>query len=162
MKKIIREILALSLLALPAVTHADTLFLQANDAEGNVFEETAVNDNSLLKLTQTGINVFNGSALKTTFPFEKLFSLTFRREGNAGIGALPSVASLRLRENPVAETLNIIGYEGEPVPVAVFDTGGHIMLKLNSWAGEPVNVAGLSSGIYFIMINNNTFKFIKK
>lgn len=161
MKKLTGWLPALMFLCIPGIAGADTLIMEANDYEGQVIASTPVNNNTRLFLASQGIDVYNGETLKTTFNYEGLSYITFRLTDNAGVKDMV-VSKLRLQENPVRESLNFIGYEGDATSLTVFDASGKIVVKNDSWRGEPINVSRLSPGIYFTVINNTTFKIIKK
>jgi len=70
--------------------------------------------------------------------------------------------TLSLRQNPVGNTLEILGYDGAPATLAVFSVSGAKALSLAGWQGETVDVAHLAPGLYLVTVNNATLKFLKK
>ena len=70
--------------------------------------------------------------------------------------------TLSLRQNPVENTLEILGYDGAPATLSVFSVSGAKALTLAGWQGETVDVALLAPGLYLVTVNNETLKFLKK
>lgn len=162
MKKITRLLLLGALSMVSYNGFANELKLSANDSSGNTIEKVTVALNSRITFNDEGICVYEGENLVASIPYTNLYDLTFNYEGGSGKVENVNVSPLRLKENPVKETLEFTGYEGESTPLSIFALNGTCRLRAENWNGEPVNVASLSPGIYFAIINNNTFKFIKK
>jgi hypothetical protein len=62
--------------------------------------------------------------------------------------------------NPVTDELRIANYElHNGKTIDIFDISGRLVIQANT---ATVNVSTLSSGIYFVKINNQTIKIIKQ
>ncbi len=83
-------------------------------------------------------------------------------EGPVGIGGVAGEKEpLRLffRDGRIGA----VGWpDGKTAPASVCDTGGRLVLLLESWDGSPVDVGGLSAGVYLFKVGNQTIKFMKE
>lgn len=100
-----------------------------------------------------------------TFNLTDVSLITFE-EGTAGGDTTDNRLTvranpLRLAYNPVGEILRINGYDGGRTTVQIFNVTGTKIFS-SAWQGEDLYVGNLTSGLYFITINSQTIKFIKK
>ena len=146
-----------------SITKAETqtLWISAQNEAGEKLSDVAVSDNNQLRFLPNGIGVYDNDVLSATIPFEDLYRLTFSYSGTVGVESTV-ISPLRILENPVGETLQISGYDGEKTTVFLFDTGGRLHVAVKDWNGESIDVSNLSPGIYLGLINKTTFKIIKK
>ncbi|MDR1682026.1 MAG: T9SS type A sorting domain-containing protein, partial [Candidatus Symbiothrix sp.] len=81
--------------------------------------------------------------------------------GEASLGIIKNIdaARIALYPNPASGKLVVSGL-AKPAQATVSDLTGKTVLS--QVAKDEINVAGLSSGVYFLKINNQTIKFIKK
>lgn len=100
-----------------------------------------------------------------TFSFADIRFLTFEdgtASGDTTDNRLTVRANpLRLAYNPVGEILRINGHDGARTTVQIFNVTG-TKIFTSAWQGEDLYVGNLTSGLYFITINSQTIKFIKK
>ena len=162
MKKITLLLAFFSMTVLPGTLHAADLYVVAKDANGNVVKEAKVSETSVLKFTGESVEVRSPQALEATFPYDAVNSLSFRYGEGAGVGAINVAGSMRLRENPVDSRLELMGFEGAPTSLIIFDSKGGIVNKIEKWNNQPVDVSSLTPGLYFVTVNKTTLKFIKK
>ena len=144
-----------------AWAESQTLWITASNESDEILTEVAVTNDSKLRFSPEGIGVYDNDVLSSTIPYEDLFKLTFRYSNTTSVNAIES-SWLRLRENPVGDVLEILGYEGEGTVLSLYDAGGRLCLENKEWRGETVNVSNLKAGIYFGIIDKITFKIIKK
>lgn len=139
------------------------LKILANDDNGNVIDEAVVPFDGALRFAKAGVNILDADNIPVDqFSYSDLFMLTFMYEGEASVGSLKAETKLRLRQNPVAENLEIIGLGSDAAALKIFDAKGANCLSIKEWKGEPVNVSSLSPGIYFVTVNKTPIKFIKR
>lgn len=138
------------------------LYVQGNDTEGKVVSSYIVGLDSKLRFSAEGVNVYNGDAPTATFSYADIASLSFSYQNLSEVVSVADDSGLRLRKNPVEDSLEIIGFSGVPVSLTVTDLKGAVRVSCPQWQGETVAVDGLSSGLYFVTINQKTLKFIKK
>jgi hypothetical protein len=77
---------------------------------------------------------------------------------------LPRMSLLYIYPNPANDEIRISNYELREGVIEIFDVYGKNVLKLetrNPKSETIINVSSLSSGIYFIKIDNNFYKFVK-
>lgn len=141
---------------------SQNLLVTANNDSGEVLSQTPVTTESVLRFSAEGVEVCEGEQTVAVIPYTGLNSLTFVYDKATGIGSVKSVPLFGLRENPVYDNLEIIGYGNEPSHLAVYDSAGRQRIAINGWKGESVSVSTLPTGIYYLTINKTTIKFIKK
>ncbi|MBD5356636.1 MAG: T9SS type A sorting domain-containing protein [Bacteroides sp.] len=134
----------------------------ANDGEGNPVEETMVTVESKLRFTQNGVGVFDGDALTAEFNYADFATLSFYYDTLSSVSAVDAMTGLRLRNNPVAESLEFVGMTEKVAELTVIDLRGAVKVSVPEWKGEAINVNNLTPGLYFVTVNQKTFKFIKK
>ena len=170
MKKLVR-FLTVAMMAAASVgfASAEELNVVAVDVDGNPLESVTVTDATVIRFASSGIEFYktDGSftspdILETTINYSGVDHLSFEYGVNKVEGILSDGTSLALRENPVADVLDFIGFDGNETDVYVYDLSGALRLKVSAWNGTPIGVANLPQGVYILKINNSTIKFIKK
>lgn len=151
---------AATLLAVSAVATAETtLTVTLPDGKTKTVKVTDASELSF----GGGVVKFaaNADATPETFALTDETVITF----NGGSGGVTDIATeactLRLRNNPVGDTLEIIGTTDAPVRLEIYAVGGAMMLQRQQWQGETVDVSALNPGLYILKINNQTIKFLK-
>ncbi len=134
----------------------------ANDSTASAIGETAVFLDSKLKFSESGVDVFQEETLKATFNYADVSNLKFRLVNLTGVKGIEADAALRLRNNPVDDSLEVLGFSGNPVKLTVTDLRGAVRVSIPEWAGEAADVSELTPGLYFVTVNQTTLKFIKK
>ncbi|MDD6211004.1 MAG: T9SS type A sorting domain-containing protein, partial [Bacteroidales bacterium] len=72
-------------------------------------------------------------------------------EGNIGI----------LYPNPAYDYVCLSG-TAENIPVKIYSADGHLVITIEKYNGESVNITSLLPGTYYVKVENKTFPFIKK
>lgn len=165
MNKPTRILAALALTAFAGTAWAqeeERLKVTANDVEGVMVSESDLTLDSKLKFTSDCVEVYNGESLTASFPYAEIGNLKFSYYTLTGLKDVTSSDVLRLRNNPVEETLAFIGFNGTPAPLMVTDLGGASRVAIPEWKGEGIDVSNLTPGLYFVTVDKTTFKFIKK
>lgn len=134
----------------------------ANNEDGVAVGEAPVTLESKLRFSKSEVNLYTGEILTSAFRYADMKSLSFRYDKFTGMKSVKADTPLRLRNNPVGEFLELLGTSGECRPLSVSDLRGGVRIYLPEWNGEPVDVADLAPGLYFVTVNKTTFKFIKK
>ena len=159
----ILAVLALSAFAGTALAQQKVeLKVVANDAEGAEVASSVVTVDSQLRFTAAGVDVYNDGSLEAAFPYADMSKLTFSYDTATGMAAVDAAQELRLRNNPVAESLEFVGFTGESACLSVADLSGAIKVYLPEWRGNAVDVSDFTPGLYFVTVDKTTFKFIKK
>lgn len=71
-------------------------------------------------------------------------------------------SKVKVTPNPVHDYLCVSGAtDSYGKDLNVYAMTGNLVVSVPAWNGEPVNVADLPQGIYFVRINSITIKFIK-
>lgn len=138
------------------------LVVAASDADGEVKASSVVTLDSKLSFTKAGVDVYTGETLDLAIPYADIAKLTFRYDNKTGVETVDAHSALRLRNNPVAESLAFVGYNGDAASLVVTDLRGAVRASVSDWKGEAVNVSDLTPGLYFVTVDKTTFKFIKK
>lgn len=156
-------VLAFSAFSGMAWAQADVeLMVVAADAEGEVVGSSTVTLDSKLSFTKAGVDVYTGDALELSIPYADVAKLTFNYENKTGVETVAANSGLRLRNNPVAESLEFVGFSGDAANLVVTDLRGSVRASVSTWKGEAINVSDLTPGLYFVTVDKTTFKFIKK
>ncbi len=135
------------------------LLLVASPPDGGQEQSVPIYVGSTVSFSTQGV-VINGDKA-ATFNWGSFTDLSFK-VGSSGIHGILADGKLRLRRNPVETMLEFTGYDGKAANLAITDLNGRRCITVNNWNGENVNVASLTPGLYFVTINNNSIKFIKK
>ena len=170
MKQLVR-FLTVAMIAAASVgtASAEVLNVVAVDAQGNTLETVTVTDATVIRFASSGIEFYktdgsgtSAGVLETTINYSGVDHLSFAYGLNKVEGLVSDGTSLALRENPVSDVLDLIGFDGNEADVYVYDLSGALKLKVSAWNGSPIGVAQLSQGVYILKVNNSTIKFIKK
>lgn len=146
-----------------AIAQEPSLMVEAHDAEGVVVAEAPVGLDSKLRFSAEGVEVYTGEALEAIFHYSALSNISFRYDDGSGAGQLVAVEALRLRNNPVDENLEFIGFVGDPVALSVCGLKGEVLKSVAQWSGEAIDVSSLAPGLYLVKAGQSaTFKFIKR
>lgn len=162
MSKILFPVAAV-LLALPARAEGEvTLKVVANDAEGSAIGAAPVTLESQLRFSAEGVEVYSGETLDAVFGYPGLSSISFSYDTTTGITSAGEFSQLRLRQNPVVDNLGFVGVSEEQATLTISALNGETLVEIPAWKGEDIQVSSLPTGLYFVTVNNTTFKFIKK
>lgn len=164
MKQSTRLLAAGAFLMLAGQAFGEEVELQivGNNADGEPVSTVSVNLDSKIRFTSEGVDVYNGETLTGVFGYVDINNLTFRYHKITGVESTIADSALRLRRNPVEETLELEGFTGDPVALVVTDLKGAVRAEIAEWNGEAVPVGSLAPGLYFVTVNKTTLKFIKK
>lgn len=160
MKQIKLLLSAFAILACSSAAYAeDGLKLKVNPAEGTP-ASVDITAGDILTFSDAGMKVMNGDVQKAAFDWTQINTLTF--DGASGIETMTADSGMRPLQNPVNDIFATTCPPEQPCPLYISDMNGALVLRINAWNGEPVDVSALSSGFYLVKINNLTFKIIKR
>ena len=162
MNKFIRLLLLLIAISTKGTVWGQSLLVTANGDGGEVLSQTPVTTASVLRFSSEGVEVCEEDQTVAVIPYTGLTTLTFVYGTATGVESVKSTPAFGLRENPVRNHLEVVGYGNDATQLAVYDTAGRQRIAIDGWKGESVNVSTLPSGIYYLTINKTTIKFIKK
>lgn len=165
MKKAFRilGLLALSAVSISALAAEDDMVrLVAKDKDGKSVGVVPVTLQSKIRFTSEKVEVYDGETAKESFRYGNIATISFISPGTDGVSSVETQTSLKIAENPVGELLQISGFEGAALPLAVYGLDGGVKVSIAEWNGRPVDVSFLTPGLYFVTVNKTTLKFIKK
>lgn len=78
------------------------------------------------------------------------------------IAAVDASEAISLYPNPVVDELSVKNAPYSLSPIQIFRIDGAMVMQTNVSADQPsFSVSSLAKGLYFLKINNQSFKFIK-
>ena len=147
-------------LAFPASAQKISAILYSE--ENQALAQATIETDYAITFADDGINILNADKnLVTTMPYDQAYYIQLMGV-ISGIEDLTIDSSLRLKENPVGSTLELMGYAGGPATLRIFDMSGKLSASFSNWEGAPVDVSSLSPGMYILSLNRSIIKFIKK
>lgn len=149
---------AAMLAVLPAA--ADDGLVMKVTAHDATSQSVGVVAGDVLDFKDAEMRLMSGDEVKASFPLSEIGNLSFSPP--ASVGSLTGSDAIRPLRNPVGDALEIAAPSGEEYTLYIHDMAGMLVLRVNAWKGEPVNVSALSPGIYLVTLNNTTFKILKK
>lgn len=164
----IKSVRILSLLMLAAIASSGAVAaedegvrIETKNSTGQSTGVVPITLDSKIKFTSEGMAVYNGESPLAAFSYEDCATITFLTSGS-GVESVEKESGLILLTNPAYDQLLFSGFENASASLTVYSINGQRMLQVKDWQGQPVDVRGLTPGIYLISVNNSTFKFIKK
>lgn len=127
---------------------------------GGLSEGVPIYTGDIITFSNTEMKVMTEEEVKATLPLSQIESISF--SGLMSVDKLQADNAIRPLRNPVGDVLEIVCPPEQQGMLCVSDLSGALMLRVNDWKGEPVDVSTLSPGIYLVTIDNSTFKIIKK
>ena len=147
-------------LAFPSSAQKISAILYSEDNQE--LAKATIETDYAITFSDEGINVLNAEKnLVTTMPYDKAYYIQLMGV-ISGIEDLTIDSSLRLKENPVGSTLELMGYADGPATLRIFDMSGKICASFSNWDGAAVDVSSLSPGMYILSLNRSIIKFMKK
>lgn len=70
-------------------------------------------------------------------------------------------SDLEISPNPAKDMICITKHSGDEFEIMIYDLYGNKCLEKKCCYSEIVNISTLPTGLYFLITNNNTFKFFK-
>nr|NQU94422.1 T9SS type A sorting domain-containing protein [Bacteroidota bacterium] len=106
------------------------------------------------------------AAYDETFPNQEYFTI----EGISRVSFLeiftgidePLGTAIQIFPNPAKDIISISGITNWPVQIEIADIKGQTMLTFDEVKTSEVNISGLESGVYFIMITDDEMKVVRK
>lgn len=128
---------------------------------GGDVQEVALSEVSKMTFGESDFS-FVKTGGTAAYSYEDVYKMTFSLAGIGVTDAGVPSSELVLYPNPASDFVSVRGWEAEESAVlSVYSLSGQCCLKIVSWHGEPVSVAGLGRGMYILKINDKTFKFRK-
>lgn len=147
-------------LALPSSAQKISAILYSE--ENQELARATIETDYAISFADQGINILNADKnLVTTMPYDQAYFIQLMGV-ISGIEDLTIDSSLRLKENPVGSTLEVMGYADGPSTLRIFDMSGKLCTAVNNWDGAPVDASSLTPGMYILSLNRSIIKFIKK
>ncbi len=115
------------------------------------------NSNSLV------INTDN-TGTEITIPLSDIRRITMEGTGGGtGINeVVKSQENIRIYPNPASSYFEVEASGHEKLNVRIFNTNGTLVASDTYTSGSRVNIAHLTTGIYVVVVNNQSFKLIKQ
>jgi hypothetical protein len=147
--------------AIPLLSFAQGFYLRTHDLRVKSYELASIqsitfNSNNLV-LRKTG-----GST--ETFPIPTISALYF----NSLYTTAPEISSagkdrISVYPNPAGSTLRISNLPQRENQVYIFGTDGRMLIRAIITPDKPeISLSGLTRGLYFLKVENQTVKFIRQ
>jgi len=149
---------AMAMLTYGSALADDGLQMNVTPNEGTPRTVTVISGD-ILTFSNTEMKLMNGDVEKASFALPKIQTISFKTPGSVDILTEDAIRPLH---NPVGDMLEIVCPPEQQRMLCVRDMSGTLMLRVNNWKGEPVDVSSLGAGIYLVTVNNSTFKILKK
>lgn len=149
---------ALTLCALP-LSAENVVEVHAPDNGG--VTTAPLSTSTVISFKTQGLEISTNGSASTNVAYANAEKITFKTS-ESSVAIIDAKSTLRLRRNPVESILEMQGHDGKCAKLAVTSLSGQVMISLKEWNGEAIDVSCLTSGLYLLNINNQTFKFIKK
>lgn len=161
-KKKVFSLILFSVLAGGTAAHAQAaLEIVHNDASkpNSVF---SLDDIRRIDFSDTGftVNEISGTTLAAAFTDVRKIVFTGLSTGLGDAAVVNKVSKLTLYCRGGKLTAEGLA-NGERAFAAVYDVGGRAVMSLKNWSGEPIDISGLSRGMYIFKVNNNSIKFTR-
>lgn len=161
-KKLIYGAVSALMLGLALPSSAQEISAILYDESNQELARATVATDYAITFSDEGINILNADKnLVASMPYDQAYYIQLMGV-IAGIDDITIDSSLRLKENPVVSTLEVMGYSGGATTLRIFDISGQLSASFSNWEGAPVDVSSLSPGIYLLSINRSIIKFIKQ
>lgn len=100
--------------------------------------------------------------VEATIPLSDIRKITFEERNTSGVSTVvKDTETIRIFPNPASDYFDLVSSDSEKLNVRIFNTNG---LQVESGvyeSGKRVDVSHLNTGIYVVVVNNQSFKFIK-
>lgn len=124
-------------------------------------KEAPLSVDTKIQVTASGIQIVNGTQTLSV-PYSDINRISFRTSPSSLSEISGRTAPYALRRNPVASSLEILGFSGPGRAPDDSITDGHTAFSTSHWNGETIDVSRLAPGIYIVNVDNTTLKFIKQ
>jgi hypothetical protein len=149
-----------AVLAVGAVAGAETTMTISNPGESS--KTVNITDDATVSFADGKVEFAKASnAAKETFLLTEDTEITFNGSWNGVADVAADLCSLRLRQNPVGDLLEVVGNIDAPARLQIYAISGSRVMLSPQWQGESVDVSALTPGLYILKINNNRIKFLK-
>ena len=89
--------------------------------------------------------------------------ITFKAEGSSiAEDQIDGSLSIAVYPNPAENEIHLANVEFDKANIEIFSSIGKLVLKSQVNGAEPIDISSLSSGIYFLKVNGQTVKIIKR
>lgn len=102
-----------------------------------------------------------GDGTVTDFAVSDIKKLTFNSL-YVGVDQLDNKSSVLIYPNPATNFIRIATDEQQSIHVRLYALTGQLLSDTYCQPNEEVNISHLQSGIYFVKVNELTFKLLKK
>lgn len=114
---------------------------------------------------ETNSLVINEEGVVTTFiDLANIKKIIFKSENGASIAEEQTEADrdLLIYPNPVEDYLYLSNVNTDIINLQMFSFDGKLVLRKTIQSLDPIDISFLSSGIYFLIVNDKTAKIIKR
>lgn len=152
MTKLFTSLLFGSIIAFPATADSGSLTLhQAND------EQIEFNLNEITNIRFADeLIIINSAATEFKAATENITKITFSANTSVQNVITENKPHLRIQDNTLYVDFNC------SVPGAkIYAVSGQCLFNSPNWTGEPIDITNLQNGVYILVLNEYTFKFVK-
>lgn len=139
-------------------------------AQTNVFIETktsnqtfSITDNGKLYFESGNLVINENGQSTTSVSLSDIKKITFKAEGSSiAEDQIDGSLSIAVYPNPAENEIHLANVEFDKANIEIFSSIGKLVLKSQVNGAEPIDISSLSSGIYFLKVNGQTVKIIKR
>lgn len=158
-KKFIFSLVALSYLGIGGVS-ANVMQIHFNTDKP--MSETDLSAIDKITFSETGFSVVLTDNATEAYGYGEVEKITFSDINSVAEIGRGDNLNLLITPNPVDDIIRIKGYNStEPAQLTIYSLNGAQIVRIENWAGEPIDASQFPAGIYILSINNTTIKFIK-
>lgn len=151
------------LLFLILATHAySQTTVQLTYFTGNV-QNFTVNESGKLFFEDENLMVQPGSGdTPTSIPVNLIQKITFPNTTSGMVSPNQSSSAIRVYPNPCSDFIRVIALTPVESQIRIYSFTGQLAYQGINPPDNTIDISHLAAGIYFIQINGETIKFIKK
>lgn len=111
-----------------------------------------------LRFNDGKLNVELASSETTAIPLSEISEVKF--DNRSGVETVKTTLPAALIYDPKTACLAVNGVSGSTA-LSAYSIDGRLCLYLPVYDGSAIDVAGLPSGVYVVVVDNSSFKFAK-
>jgi hypothetical protein len=142
---------------LPLIAQVE-LHIRYSDGTDAIFP---IAEDDKLYFEESNLLIETNAQIQVNIPLAAIQKITVSSGNQTAIVNAGKKETLLIYPNPARDHIRIIQSATETVRVAVFSISGQVELRGEFSPGDPIDLSHLAPGLYFIAINNETFKFSK-
>ena len=156
MKRLLATVVLLSGLSLTTAWAQQTMLVYSID--GSELAKYSLTGSTRITFGEDKMTVKETDQKSASFSLGQVRSIKFEDPTSIqGVTTNNTRPTVRLK----GDLLFVEGLAGEAVDARIVGLNGTMVMRLDHFNGQPINVGSLPRGIYILRINNYSFKFVK-